>query len=69
MSKLSDAIVSAILKRGVIFEGRNIELIIPIKHLGKISPEGVLTPLNDTIDIMVTIDHASVKLEKENNHG
>lgn len=50
--KLTDAIISAVLKKGVVYEARNFEADIDIP--------------DSNMKINVKIDHMTIKLEKEN---
>jgi hypothetical protein len=55
--KLSDMIISAIIKRGILYEGRNIDVTIDIP----LNTDG--TVIN--MPIRIKAEHMSIKFEKE----
>lgn len=62
MLKITDMIVSAILKKGILCEARNcnMEFEVPSSELGE---AGVI--LENKIKVTVKVDHMTVRIEKE----
>lgn len=59
--KITDMIISAVIKRGVLYEARNcdMEFIIPMAHLGEEKPQ-----LENKIKIQFKAEHMTLKIEK-----
>jgi hypothetical protein len=49
--KITDAIVSALIKKGVMFEGRNLDIEMPVDEEGT--------------TVKIQIEHCSIKFEKD----
>lgn len=60
--KILEMIVSGLIKRGVLYEARNVNLDfdIPITRTGDIGE-----PREDKVTIKVNIDHMTLRVEKE----
>jgi hypothetical protein len=61
--KITDVLISAILKKGVLYEARNVDadFEIPGEQLAMTKEGGIFK----TIKVNVKIDHMSIRVEKE----
>lgn len=65
--KITDAIISAIIKKGVLYEARNVEVDIPITSDAPMDGADIYTKHGKVFIgvIKVKCDHMSLKFEKE----